>query len=176
MRRFANETNVKIYGPQKAFNSTLARYGGIFLLKKSNYQSTESFIAYSDFVFEQFFLRKLDIENINVIKEVLQTKANLTSKEIEEFENFINNEGEGIIKEIDDQAAKEGVFGSPTWVFEDGEVFFGQDRIDWVIKKILQLNTNTKEVVDYQLHQIQELTNQINSISSSIPPKLPSNL
>ena len=60
-RRFANERGIKIYGPKKANNSDVALMGGFYAQLRGG---DELFHQYSQFVFEKFFLRELDIERV----------------------------------------------------------------------------------------------------------------
>lgn len=155
----------------------MARLGGIFLLKNTNFRANDAFLAYTDFVFQNFFERKLDIENEEEIKKSLVDVAKISASQLTEFEAFLQNgEGRRLMEEIDHQADKEGVFGSPTWVFpSNGEIFFGQDRFDWVIKRIIRSHSSSpprSDIVNYQLREIKRKSEEIERLASSLTSKL----
>lgn len=45
-----------------------------------------------------------------------------------------------IVTQNTNEAIERGVFGAPSYVFEDGEVMWGQDRLQFVAKKLSALN------------------------------------
>jgi 2-hydroxychromene-2-carboxylate isomerase len=82
-------------------------------------------------VFERFFKRELDVENIDVLCSVL-TEAGLSA---DEFRDFSVSGGPGALAEANAEAERDGVFGVPT-IIVAGEPFWGNDRMEWVIKKL----------------------------------------
>lgn len=167
-RRFANDRKIKILGPQKAFDSTISLAGALFIqhkIKLANSNNTSQvaeeeekvFFKFTDIVFEQFFLRQLDIENEEAIVEVMHQAAssNLSSSSVaqtlqfvtlEEFKEFRENLGNKKLEEIQEMAKKDGVFGVPS-VIVDGELFFGNDRLDWVRRRLDEQHLKKKEFV-----------------------------
>lgn len=131
-RRFANQLGIKIYGPQKAFDSTRVLSAGLFVQK---YGGEEAFRKFSDFVFERFFLRKLDIEDETCLLNVVREQAGVICSQ-EQFHQFCTSEGPQMLSDIEQHfAARDGVFGVPSFVLA-GEMFFGNDRLDWVKKRL----------------------------------------
>jgi len=47
-----------------------------------------------------------------------------------------DDELDEILAQNTDEAINRGVFGAPTYVFEDGEVMWGQDRLQFVAQKL----------------------------------------
>jgi 2-hydroxychromene-2-carboxylate isomerase len=124
-RRFANERGITIRGPQKLFNSRLALISGIFA------DSQGKFREYSLRVFERFFKRELDLENIDTLAAVISD----TGMDAAEFRRFAVGEGPAALAEALAQGERDGVFGVPTFIVA-GEPFWGNDRMSWIIKKL----------------------------------------
>ena len=125
VRRFANERGISIRGPQRLFDSRLALISGIFADRHGLFR------PYSDRVFERFFKRELNIEDgaalAAVIKEV--------GLDADAFKRFAEHEGPEALKAALAEAERDEVFGVPTLIV-DGEPFWGNDRVVWVIKKL----------------------------------------
>jgi len=125
VRRFANERGITIKGPQRLFDSRLALIGGMFADRHNLFR------PYSDRVFERFFKRELNIEDRaalhGVMKEVgLDTDA---------FDRYSERQGQGDLKAALAEGERDEIFGVPTLLVE-GEPFWGNDRIVWVVKKL----------------------------------------
>ncbi|ETO09282.1 oxidoreductase [Reticulomyxa filosa] len=129
-RRFANEKGIKILAPQKAYDSKHALMGGLWMQQNDQ----KHFEKYHDYVFEQFFLRKLDIENISEIVKVIHQCSNVPLVEKDFIHSFIP-QAQKRLHEIEEMATKDGIFGVPS-IICDGELFFGNDRLDWLAKKL----------------------------------------
>ncbi len=124
-RRFANERGIIIRGPQKLFNSRLALMSGIFADRQGKFRE------YSQRVWERFFKRELDIENIDALAAVL-TESGMDA---DEFRRFAATEGPQALAEALAQGERDKVFGVPTLIVA-GEPFWGNDRMPWIIKKL----------------------------------------
>jgi 2-hydroxychromene-2-carboxylate isomerase len=124
-RRFAKERGIIIRGPQKLFDSRLALMSGIFA------DSAGCFREYSREVFRRFFLRELDLENIDAIASLL------SEFDIDplDFRRFVADEGRAALAAALAEGERDGIFGVPTLLVR-GEPFWGNDRIGWVIKKL----------------------------------------
>ncbi len=125
VRRFANERGMIIRGPQKLFDSRLAMMSGIYA------ERHERFREYAPRVFERFFKRELDIEDAAAIAAVLRE----CTLDAEEFARYAANDGPAALEKARAEADRDGVFGVPT-IIVTSEPFWGNDRIDWVIKKL----------------------------------------
>jgi 2-hydroxychromene-2-carboxylate isomerase len=88
----------------------------------------EQFLAYCDAVFNAIWVDSLNMNDPAVLGKALSDKG---------FEPaaFIALCGEqatkDALKAITEEAVARGVFGAPTF-FVEGEMFWGQDRLDWV--------------------------------------------
>jgi 2-hydroxychromene-2-carboxylate isomerase len=124
-RRIAKERGLVIYPPKKIFSCRLAFYGGLFAEKHGR------FIAYSDRVFERFWKHALEVEKSDAIENVLSEVGLDTS----EFRRYAESDARRDLGRCFEEADRDQVFGVPTFIVE-GEPFWGEDRIDWVIKKL----------------------------------------
>jgi 2-hydroxychromene-2-carboxylate isomerase len=124
-RRIAKERGLIIYPPKKLFSARLAFYGGLFAEKHA------AFRPYSDRVFERFWKQELDVENRDAIANII-AEIGLDSTEFLRYADF------GARSDLDAcfaEADRDKVFGLPTFIV-DGEPFWGEDRVDWVVRKL----------------------------------------
>ena len=117
-RREANRRGLSLRGPQKIFNSSVAHIGFLYAKRAGNFK------PYHDWVFKQFWLRNLDIENPSTIKDVLEA-CGVNSKG---FLQYLKSEGPEELLRIQQQAEALGVFGVPSYLI-DGELFWGSEHI-----------------------------------------------
>ncbi len=118
VRRWANQRGLIIYGPQKAFDSSLANIAMLHA------QDQGVFPAYADMTYERFFKRALDIEDRDAVRAVLDQAGADTAA----FFAFAAGAGRERLARITAEADEQGVFGVPTFIL-DGELFWGHDRI-----------------------------------------------
>jgi 2-hydroxychromene-2-carboxylate isomerase len=128
MRRFANERGMIIRGPQKIFDSRLALMGGLSADRNGRFR------PYADRVFERFFRRELNIEDIDALAAVM-AEAGLDAAG---FRRYAEGEGPNDLRAAAAEAERDGVFGVPTFIVA-GELFWGNDRVEWVVKKLDQM-------------------------------------
>ncbi len=124
-RRFANDRGLIIRGPQKIFDSRRALMSGLYADRHGRFRE------YSQMVFERFFKRELDLEDLQALAAVL-TEAGLDP---DDFQGFVRHEGETVLRLAREEGDRDGVFGVPT-IIVAGEMFWGNDRINWIIKKL----------------------------------------
>ena len=124
-RRFANERGLIIRGPQKIFDSHPALISGLYADRHGRFRE------YSQRVFERFFKRELDLENAQELAAVLSE----TGLAPDDFQRFASDEGEVAFQRASEEGDRDGVFGVPTLIVR-GEMFWGNDRVKWVIKKL----------------------------------------
>jgi 2-hydroxychromene-2-carboxylate isomerase len=124
-RRFANDRGLIIRGPQKIFDSRRALMGGLYGDLRGRFRE------YSQQVFERFFKRELDLEDPEALAAVLAE----VGLDPNDFGFFVEHEGEAALRVAREEADRDGVFGVPTLLVA-GEMFWGNDRIKWVVKKL----------------------------------------
>jgi 2-hydroxychromene-2-carboxylate isomerase len=118
-RRQARKKGLTIRGTQKIWDSSNAAAGMLFALK----QADGVFRRYQDIVFERFWRRELDIEDVSVIAAVL-TESGCDAGS---FHGWAE-EGRAEVAAVSRAAEEMGVFGVPTFVV-DGEIFWGREHL-----------------------------------------------
>jgi 2-hydroxychromene-2-carboxylate isomerase len=124
----AKERGVVIYPPKKIFSARFAFYGGMCA------EDQGRFIPYSDRVFERFWRRELEVESPDALAAILEE----VGADASPFRSYISDEdaeAKPRLKAYFAEADRDQVFGVPTFAIE-GELFWGYDRVDWVVKKL----------------------------------------
>jgi 2-hydroxychromene-2-carboxylate isomerase len=124
-RRFANERGIVIRGPQRLFDSRLALMSGLFADREGKFR------PYARRVWELFFKRELDLEKFEQLAPLLREAG----MDPEAFRRYAENDGPRELAAALAEGERDEVFGVPTLLVE-GEPFWGNDRIEWVIKKL----------------------------------------
>jgi 2-hydroxychromene-2-carboxylate isomerase len=124
-RRIAKERGLVIYPPKKIFSARLAFYGGLYAAK--NHQ----FRPYSDRVFDRFWKQELDVESRDAISAI----AAEVGLDATDFLRYADTDARSDLDACFAEADSDKVFGVPTFIV-DGEPFWGEDRVDWVIRKL----------------------------------------
>ncbi len=107
-------------------------------------------------MFERFFRREFELDNTAQIHQALvhaiqqyaekhrasgasPLLVSSPSEYVSRFEKYIHsNAGQQALDRVRMEADADGVFGAPSVVVEK-ELFFGNDRIDWVRKKLQKM-------------------------------------
>ena len=129
-RREANLRGLVIRGPQKIWDSSLANIGMLYAKEQGMLR------AYHDRVFERFWKRELDIENVAVLTTVLQESGADGSA----FATYAAGKGRQRLTEIQLAAEAAGVFGVPSFLLDDGSLYWGREHLPR-IKELLQSDT-----------------------------------
>lgn len=124
-RRYANDRGLIIRGPQKIFDSRLALMSGLYADREGKFR------PYSDRVFERFFKRELDIEDGAALGAVMKE----VGLDPDAFKRYALSEGPRDLKAARTEGEEDGVFGVPTFIVQK-EPFWGNDRVDWLRKKL----------------------------------------
>jgi 2-hydroxychromene-2-carboxylate isomerase len=118
-RREANRRGLTIRGPRKIFDSSRANMGMLYA------QRHGVFRAYHDRVFERFWKRELDIESPAALAAVLnECGADTTG-----FLGFLEGEGRRELERIQQEAEAAGVFGVPSYLLDDGDLYWGREHL-----------------------------------------------
>jgi 2-hydroxychromene-2-carboxylate isomerase len=118
-RREANLRGLTIRGPRKIFDSRLANIGLLYAKQHGVFRD------YHDRMFEQFWKRELDIERAEVLADVLaQAGADTT-----QFFAFVEGEGRQRLEAIQREAEAAGVFGVPSYLLDDGDLYWGREHL-----------------------------------------------
>lgn len=127
-RRYANLRGLTIRGPQKIWDSSLS---GIGLLWAKAHGGVR---AYNDIVYERFWQRALDIEDIGVVEGVLVEAGIDTAG----FATWAAGEGRELHDRVRVEAEVQGIFGVPAFVL-DGELFWGREHLALIRLRLFEL-------------------------------------
>ena len=92
------------------------------------YLGTERFVPYVEAVFQAMWVDGKDMGNPEVLAEVLAGAGFDTAELLQKLNDPAVKDR---LRQITEQAIERGVFGAPT-LFVGDEMFFGQDRLDFV--------------------------------------------
>lgn len=118
-RREANRLALTIRGTQKIWDSSLANIGMLYAKEHGVFR------GYHDRVFERFWKRELDIESVPVIADVLAECGADASR----FPAYAEGAGRDLLKQTMLDAEAKGVFGVPSFLLEDGDLYWGREHI-----------------------------------------------
>ncbi len=126
-RRYALLRGRVLRGTIKIWDSSLAGIG----MTWAKGQGADVLRAYTHSVYEPFWRRELDIEDIDVIERVLrESGATLVG-----FRTYAAGEGRAAHDAMQSAIFDAGIFGVPTYVVE-GETFWGREhlpRVRWIL-------------------------------------------
>jgi 2-hydroxychromene-2-carboxylate isomerase len=124
-RRIAKERGVVIHPPKKIYSARLAFYGGLYVEKHGQFRE------YSARVFERFWKRELEVD----VRDAIGAVVAEVGLDRADFERYVDSGAPADLDACFVEADRDRIFGVPTFVV-DGEPFWGEDRIDWVVKKL----------------------------------------
>ena len=118
-RREAARRDLVIRGPQKIWDSSLANVGMLYAKQHGVFR------AYHDRVFERFWRRELDIEDVAVLAAVLRE----CGTDVSGFASFAAGDGRRQLLEIQQEAEAAGVFGVTSFLLDDGDLYWGREHL-----------------------------------------------
>jgi 2-hydroxychromene-2-carboxylate isomerase len=118
VRREANRVGLTIRGTRKIWDSSLAGVGLLFAKRQGVFR------AWNDEVFEHFWKRELDIEDPLALKDVLRRAG----ADVATFDAFLAGEGRQALKAVQEDAEAHGVFGVPSFLLPDGDLYWGREH------------------------------------------------
>jgi len=127
-RREANRRGLTIRAPHKIFDSSLANIGLIYAKQEGVFRS------YNDRVFERFWKRELDIEDVAALTRVLE-ECGLDGNG---FAAYAHGEGRAQLQQIQREAETAGVFGVPSYLLGNGDLYWGREHVPR-IRELLSL-------------------------------------
>jgi 2-hydroxychromene-2-carboxylate isomerase len=126
VRREANRLGLTIRGTQKIWDSSLAGIGLLYAKRSGVFR------AYNDEVFERFWKRDLDIENPEALKDVLGRAG----ADADGFDGFLTGEGAHELRAVQERAEAKGVFGVPSFLFPDGDLYWGREHLPRILERL----------------------------------------
>jgi 2-hydroxychromene-2-carboxylate isomerase len=127
VRRYGSFRGIIVRGTVKVWDTSLA---GIAMLWAKE-QGKAILRTYTSLVYERFWKRELNVEDVEVIERVLEEAGARTAG----FKDYASGEGRALHDRIQMSAFDAGIFGVPTYVI-DRELFFGREhlpRIRWML-------------------------------------------
>lgn len=124
-RRYASLRNMTIRGTVKIWDTNLVATAMLWA-KQHSHEALNNFI---DFVYEPFWKRELDIDDVSLINGLLESAGADGSK----FLDWANSEGFAINQNLQEDAFNAGIYGVPSYIV-DGQMYFGREhlpRIRW---------------------------------------------
>ena len=142
-RRYANLSNKTIRGTVKIWNTDLPAIGMLWIkrFEELSEQCKKGSLLerYVDSIYEPFWHRELDVEDISAIVSILKE----ISAPIDGFLNYAQGEGASKNAQLQESAFNAGVYGVPTFILPNESVvdpqhekFFGREnlpRISWLL-------------------------------------------
>jgi len=122
-RRYANIQGKTLLGTQKIWDSSIANIGVTWVSTQDRQRLPDYLIN----IFNPFWKRELDIENIQVVSEIIRL-SKVTTKG---FKEYVAGEGKKKHDLLQASFHKRGIFGVPTYEFPD-EFFFGREHLPYV--------------------------------------------
>lgn len=126
-RRYAKLANHVLRGTTKIWDSSLAALGMMWAKRDGD----AVLRRYLQLVYEPFWRRELDIEDIDVVLAVLANAGATTAG----ARTWMLGEGRALLDDQQPRIFDAGVFGVPTYVL-DGETFFGREHLPWLHWKL----------------------------------------
>jgi 2-hydroxychromene-2-carboxylate isomerase len=127
-RRQARKRGLIIRGTRKIWDSSLANTGMLWAKRQGRAQLR----AYHDRVFDRFWRRELDIEDVDVLTTVLLQ----TGIDAGGFADYLFGQGRRELDEVRSTAETAGVFGVPSFVI-DGELFWGSEHLPDIRERLV---------------------------------------
>jgi len=110
------------FNPHFIFSTVNAMRGALWALSNGQIES------YNQAMFSAAWVQGEDLSSPEALREIL-TNAGFDPEQVADA--MAQPQIKTALIEATDDAAKRGVFGAPTFFVND-EMFFGQDRMDWV--------------------------------------------
>ena len=121
-KRYARLKDIKVYGPRKVWDSSLASIGMLWT------RSDRAVLRrYMDVVYHRFWLRDIDVEDAEAVSEAVGEAGGDAAG----YLRYAAGEGRSTHDALQERLHPCGVFGVPTYVVED-EIFFGREHLPMV--------------------------------------------
>jgi len=119
-RRLARDTgqDLMIKGPARVFQSRTAHIGALYA------QQQGFFRPYHDLVFDRFWKRELDIDDVDAVAAAVAEAGG----DADGFRAYCAGDGQREHDAVIEQANEIGIFGVPSFVL-DGELFWGNEHL-----------------------------------------------
>ncbi|MDA1076430.1 MAG: DsbA family protein [Proteobacteria bacterium] len=127
-RRYAALNGYTLRGTVKIWDTSLIHIAMLWV-KQQDYSTLKRF---TDQVYERFWRRELDVEDLPTVVECLRN----ANAETTGFEQFAGHEGRTLHDSMQAAIFAAGIYGVPTYIVDE-EMFFGREHlpmIAWILK------------------------------------------
>ncbi len=146
-RRYANLRGLTIRGTTKIWDSNLAAVGLLWAKQQNN----EVLNQYIDLVYEPFWKRELDLEDVNAIEQTLERAG----AEISGFKEYAASTGADDNARLQMQNFNRGIFGVPTYEVAR-QLYFGREHLPRVRWHLLREEGDAPDIA-YRLNETDAL-------------------
>ena len=126
-RRYANTRDLTILGTQKIWDTK--HISILMLWVKINYK--EKLDDFINLTYKKFWKRKLNIENLDILTNILKD-LKISDKKFTEWKN---DKGQIELNKIMNNAHEKGIFGVPSYLFNQ-ELFWGREQLPMIEARI----------------------------------------
>ena len=134
LNRWSKFLNIKL-NPQPKFFPSKSLLPSLIIIA-GKIQKVENYFELANNIMNSLWVRNQDVDNEDVLINILNL-MDLDSKKIISFAK--SEECKKIFEEYTQLAIKKNVFGAPTYIIND-QIYWGQDRLDFVERHLLSLN------------------------------------
>ncbi len=122
-RRYAEKQGYELHGTVKIWDSSLPAMG----ISWVNETQADKMADYLAAVYPKFWRRELDIEDLKVVIDCMESAGIDTGG----FEEYCQGVGRERHDALQNQVLDAGIYGVPTYVF-DGHILFGRENLPYV--------------------------------------------
>ena len=133
LRRWAEFLNIDLI-PEPKFFPSKSLLPSLLIIAAKIMKTNKDFELASN-IMNALWVEELHIDDENTLKNIMD-KLELDSEVLLSFAK--SQECENIFKEYTKIAIEKNVFGAPTYIIED-QVYWGQDRLDFIERHLLKL-------------------------------------
>ena len=136
LRRWAEFLNINL-NPEPKFFPSKSLLPSLLIIAAKIMKTNKDFELASN-IMNALWVEELHVDDENTLKNIMD-KLELDSEVLLSFAK--SQECENIFKEYTKIAIEKNVFGAPTYIIED-QVYWGQDRLDFIERHLLKLTNS----------------------------------
>ena len=122
-RRYAEQQGYVLKGTEKIWDSSIANIGILWTVENARDRLPD----YLEAVYQPFWRRELDIEDVSVVEACLAQAGVPTDG----FADYQANKGRHLHDELQAGFHPSGIYGVPTYVFDD-KILFGREHLPYI--------------------------------------------
>jgi 2-hydroxychromene-2-carboxylate isomerase len=122
-RRYAERQGYMLKGTEKIWDSSIVNIGILWV----NEKDPSKMPAYFDAVYPPFWRRELDVEDVTIVADAIASAGVDPCG----FDDFQQGPGRETHDELMSQLHPAGIYGVPTYVFDDN-ILFGREHLPYI--------------------------------------------